>query len=97
MGVGGEMQFSHVRKPAQSGSFKTIPSAAVHGLWRKGTTEVHGVNLITGRRTLLYRLTPSDRAGVTDAPSVQIAPDGRSYTYSYFRILSDLYSISSLN
>ena len=63
----------------------------------KGTTDVYGVNLITGSRTLLYRLAPTDRAGVTDAPSVQLTPDGRSYAYSYFRILSDLYSISSLN
>jgi Tol biopolymer transport system component len=63
----------------------------------QGTTDVYGVNLITGRRTLLYRRTPSDRAGVTDAPSVQLTPDGRSYAYSYFRILSDLYSIGGFN
>ena len=63
----------------------------------KDTTDVYAVNIITGRRTLLYRLTPSDLAGVADAPSIQITPDGRSYVYSYFRILSDLYSISSFN
>jgi eukaryotic-like serine/threonine-protein kinase len=63
----------------------------------EGTTDVYGVNLITGGRTLLYRLAPPDRAGVTYAPSVQLTSDGRSYAYSYFRILSDLYSISSLN
>lgn len=63
----------------------------------RGTTDVYVVNLVTGWRTLLYRLTPTDRAGVTDGPSVQLTPDGRSYAYSYVRILSDLYSISSLN
>ena len=63
----------------------------------RGTTDVYVVNLVTGWRTLLYRLAPTDRAGVTDGPSVQLTPDGRSYAYSYFRILSDLYSISSLN
>ncbi len=63
----------------------------------KDTTDVYGVNLVTGQRTLLYRLAPSDRAGVTFEPSVQITPDGKSYAYSYLRILSDLYSISSLN
>jgi Tol biopolymer transport system component len=63
----------------------------------KGTTDVYGVNLVNGRRTLLYRLTPTDRAGVSNAPSVLLTPDGRSYAYSYFRILSDLYSVGSLN
>ena len=63
----------------------------------KDTTDVYGVNLVTGQRTLLYRLAPSDRAGVTVEPSVQITPDGKSYAYSYFRILSDLYSTSTLN
>ena len=46
------------------------------------TTDVYAVNIITGRRTLLYRLTPSDLAGAADAPSIQITPDGRSYVYS---------------
>ena len=63
----------------------------------EGTTDVYAVNLVTGRRTLLYRLAPTDRAGVTNAPSILITPDGRSYVYRYFRILSDLYSISNLN
>jgi Tol biopolymer transport system component len=63
----------------------------------KGTTDIYGVNLVNGKRTLLDRLAPSDRAGVTNEPSVVLTPDGKSYVYSYFRILSDLYSIGGLN
>jgi Tol biopolymer transport system component len=63
----------------------------------EGTTEVYGVNLITGSRILLNRFAPTDRAGVIDAPSVQLTPDGRSYAYSYLRIFSDLYSIGGFD
>jgi eukaryotic-like serine/threonine-protein kinase len=63
----------------------------------KDTTDVYKVNVVSGRRVLLYRLAPADRAGVTNAPSVLLTPDGRSYACSYFRILSDLYWIESLN
>ena len=63
----------------------------------KGTTEIYGVNLVNGKRTLLYRLAPTDRAGVTNAPTVLLTQDARSYAYSYFRVLSDLYSTGGLN
>ena len=63
----------------------------------RDTTDVYSVNVLSGRTALLFRLAPSDRAGVTNTPSVLVTPDGRSYVYSYFRILSDLYSIAGLN
>lgn len=58
--------------------------------------EVHRVGVITGRRELVYTLAPSDAAGLWNIGPVLVTPDGRSYVYSDYRILSDLYLASGL-
>ena len=58
--------------------------------------EVHRVGVITGRRQLVYTLAPSDAAGLWNIGPVLLTPDGRSYVYSDYRILSDLYLASGL-
>ncbi len=45
----------------------------------------------TGRRQLVSKVTPSDLAGLWGFLTVHITPDGKSYVYSDYRILSDLY------
>lgn len=51
-------------------------------------------DLATGKRVLWRRLMPTDPAGVVSLRNVYFAPDGRSYAYSYTRVLmSDLYLI----
>ena len=58
--------------------------------------EVHRVGVLTGRRQLVYTLAPSDAAGLWNIGPVLVTPDGRSYVYSDYRILSDLYLASGL-
>jgi Tol biopolymer transport system component len=54
------------------------------------------VDAATGRRTPWRDLQPPDPAGVTAISRVQVAADGRSYVYTYRRILSDLFVIEGL-
>jgi hypothetical protein len=58
--------------------------------------EIHRVELSTGHRKLVYTLAPSDAAGLWNIWPVLITPDGRSYVYSDYRILSDLYLATGL-
>jgi hypothetical protein len=44
-----------------------------------------------GRRQLVYSLAPSDTAGLWNIWPVLRSSDGKSYLYSDYRILSDLY------
>jgi DNA-binding winged helix-turn-helix (wHTH) protein/Tol biopolymer transport system component len=57
---------------------------------------VHRIKVSTGRRQLVYTLYPSDSAGLWNIWPALITPDGRSYVYSDYRILSDLYLVTGL-
>jgi dipeptidyl aminopeptidase/acylaminoacyl peptidase len=59
-------------------------------------TRVEMLDLTTGRRTLWRELAPADPAGVSNISSVLIAPDGKSYVYSYSRLIEDLYLANGL-
>jgi DNA-binding winged helix-turn-helix (wHTH) protein/Tol biopolymer transport system component len=52
---------------------------------------VYQIEVITGRRKLVYNLAPSDAAGLWDIDPILLTPDGKSYVYSDYKILSDLY------
>jgi Tol biopolymer transport system component len=54
------------------------------------------LDLSSGRRTLWKELIPFDPAGSSIVFAVAIAPDGRSYIYSYGQMLSDLYLVEGL-
>jgi hypothetical protein len=49
----------------------------------------------TGQKKLWKQLMPSDPAGVNLVFPI-LAADGKSYVYSYRRILSDLYLVEGL-
>lgn len=54
---------------------------------------VYAIDVASGRRTLWKRLAPADMAGVIAVTSASIAPDGKSWAYSYLRVTdSDLYT-----
>ena len=57
---------------------------------------VYRVEVITGRRQLLYNLAPSDASGLWNIGPILLTPDGKSYVYSDYKILSDLYVASGL-
>ena len=57
---------------------------------------VYRIDVITGRRRLVYALAPRDAAGLWNIWPVLLTPNGKSYVYSDYRILSDLYLASGL-
>jgi hypothetical protein len=55
------------------------------------------LDVANGRKTRWLDLAPPDAAGFWGSTSfVDIAPDGRSYVYSYWRIVSDLFVVDGL-
>ena len=57
---------------------------------------IYRTDVSTGRRQFVSKLAPSDLAGLWGFLTVHITPDGKSYVYSDYRILSDLYVASGL-
>ena len=54
------------------------------------------VELATGKRVFLRDITLADPTGVESIQAAHVAPDGRSYCYSFMRGLSRLYVIEGL-
>jgi hypothetical protein len=54
------------------------------------------LDLRTGQRSPWLDMTPPDRTGVTGIINLAVHPGGRSYAYTYERVLSDLYMIEGL-
>jgi len=59
-------------------------------------SDVFIIEIATGRRTPLWRLATDDRAGATPLTAIVVTPDGKSYAFSYWRNISDLYLIDGL-
>jgi serine/threonine protein kinase/Tol biopolymer transport system component len=59
-------------------------------------TKVVRVELATGKREPWKEIAPGDPAGVQSIPSMRFSADGKSYAYSTFRVLSDLYVVDGL-
>ncbi len=55
---------------------------------------VYRVDLQTGHREPVRSFAPSDAAGVLNIGPVLLSADGKSYVYSYRRILDDLYVVT---
>ncbi|MCI0618698.1 hypothetical protein L0244_37445, partial [bacterium] len=58
--------------------------------------DVYRVDLADGKRTLWKEITPSDPAGIAGRMLVVMTPDGKTYAYTYRRVLSDLYLVPGL-
>ena len=58
--------------------------------------EIRRFDLATGQSQPWRQLAPSDRAGVQSITSPLITPDGRTYAYTYVRLLGDLYLAEGL-
>ncbi|MGE5325447.1 MAG: TolB family protein, partial [Deltaproteobacteria bacterium] len=54
------------------------------------------LNIASGKRELWKVLTPSDPSGVAGIGPIHITPDGKSYVYSLYRDISDLYLVDGL-
>ena len=58
--------------------------------------KVYQVDMTTGDRKLWKELTPPDPAGVLTMGPIVMTPDGKSYVYSYRRILDELFVVEGL-
>jgi len=67
-------------------------------VFRRGQVpgKIFRVDVATGRRTAWKELGPDDVTGVIGLADVVVSPDGRSFAYSYFRNLSDLYIVDGV-
>jgi hypothetical protein len=58
--------------------------------------KVFRLEIATGKRAPWKELVPADPSGVGGIGPIHITPDGKSYVYSVYRDLSDLYLVSGL-
>jgi hypothetical protein len=58
--------------------------------------KVSRVEIATGKRELWKTLMPADAAGISSITRICPTPDGKSYAYTYFRTLSDLYLVDGM-
>ena len=54
------------------------------------------LDLSTGKRQFLFELAPEDSVGLSRIRNVKVAPDGKSYAYTYERSLSELYLVEGV-
>ena len=97
--------------PTEGGEPRTVPgieqddvvarwSGDGRGLYisrsRETPAGVFRLDLATGRRELIRSFAPADAAGVLNVGPVLIAADGKSYVYSYRRLLEDLHIVAGV-
>jgi Tol biopolymer transport system component len=62
--------------------------------------KIYSVNLTSGRRTFLLKLSPPDQAGMfgiaADPRGVRMTPDGKSVVYTYWSAIGELYLLEGL-
>jgi Tol biopolymer transport system component len=59
-------------------------------------TSIYRVDIAAGRRALFRAVSPLDKTGVTYIGPGYVTPDGRYYTYSYNRQISELFVVEGL-
>ncbi|TDI40286.1 MAG: hypothetical protein E2P02_17270, partial [Acidobacteria bacterium] len=57
---------------------------------------IYRVEIETGRRELWKTIVSADPVGLAYIYAIQISDDGKSYYYTFFRVLSDLYLVEGL-
>ncbi|MEX1246336.1 MAG: protein kinase [Thermoanaerobaculia bacterium] len=60
------------------------------------STRVHRLDMASGHSEFLKELSPSDPTGVLGPPDVLLSADGKSWVYSYYRDLCDLYLLDGV-
>ncbi len=66
-------------------------------VWKRDVpAHVYTIDVASGRRELWKDLMPLDPAGIERISNVVVTPDGKSYAYTYSRLLSDLFVVEGL-
>ncbi len=97
--------------PVESGEPRPIPGLAagetpigwsedgrfLYAFYREGARAgVYRLDRFSQRKELWKEITPADPTGILGILGIQVTPDGNSYAYTYFRLLSDLYLVEGL-
>jgi eukaryotic-like serine/threonine-protein kinase len=96
--------------PADGGQTRPIPGAEPNDIPIQWTPDgrslymaqfgnpakIFRLDIATGKRELWKVLTPADPSGVQGIGPIHITPDGKSYVYSVYRDLTDLYLVKGL-
>jgi serine/threonine protein kinase len=97
--------------PLEGGEPRPVPGAEIGDRAAQWTADGHGIfvfrrdqipcrvyrlDLERPHREMFREFTPADPAGVVATHEVLITPDGKSYAYSYVRLLSELYLVEGL-
>ncbi|MGH8459309.1 MAG: TolB family protein, partial [Nevskiales bacterium] len=97
-----------ILQPVEGGDPQPIPcpNGPVGGVSSDGKTwyvreggvpaQLYRVDILSGRKQLWKQVEPPDAAGTYRMDNFLVTPDGKSYVYTYRRILSDLYLIEGL-
>jgi dipeptidyl aminopeptidase/acylaminoacyl peptidase len=64
--------------------------------YRKMPVTLYRLDLSTGRREPMRSFAPADAAGVLNVGPILLSADGKSYVYSYRRILDELYVVTGV-
>jgi Tol biopolymer transport system component len=64
---------------------------------RHGIPTVYRLEVSSGRKELWKQIRPADTAGFVPFFYVQVTPDGKSYAYTYSRILANLFLADGLH
>jgi eukaryotic-like serine/threonine-protein kinase len=63
----------------------------------KNSASVYRIDLSSGKRVPMITVAPVDPAGVTSVLDLRMTADGKTYAYSFFRELSDLFLVSGVH
>ena len=76
---------------------KFVPDGKSILAYQRGVpARVFRLSIDTSRREEVRQIAPSDPAGVESVSGIYFSADGKSYAYSYYRVLSDLWVVDGL-
>jgi len=97
--------------PVTGGTPRAVPDCKADDIWirwsadgksgyvyqdEKTSAPVFRIDITSGKRDLVWTLTPGDPAGITSIYRVRMSADGKTYAYSYLRELSDLFLVEGV-
>jgi len=95
--AGGEPKPFPVNLDEEDGIIRFEPDGKSMLVARRGVSaKIFRVFLDNRRREEIRQITPPDPAGVQTVLGIRLSADGKSYTYSYYRVLSDLWVVDGL-
>ena len=82
--------------PGEAMKWSADPQVLYVYQWRQLPVRIYRLNVVTGERQFFKELHPTDTTGLCDMSHVLLSADGKSYVYSYTRMLSELYAVRGL-